>query len=153
MAEINKNNRPQLTEEQVQKRRDEAITRDKALQAIEPLVRAAESNFAADFISEAVKVLSNNGFIPVLQAEALKAGLDYTQFKLESTFRGTLTPICKLFVGPGYDPENPPESIDQIYALVSPVFRKLSAEQREHCSSLNFSWGPTDREWETHQHR
>jgi hypothetical protein len=137
-----------LTQEQIAERLAAARARDQSRQEIEPEVRAAEASFAADFIVGAVQALKRGGFQPIFQAQGMDPRLEYTHFKLESSFRGRLETICKLFVGPGYDLDSPPPNADQVYDLVDPVFRQLRAERREHCSSVCFSWGPTDRSFE-----
>jgi hypothetical protein len=143
---------PRLTDEQIAERRAAAKARDKSRQEIEPKVRAAEANFAADFLARAVQALQEGGFAPIFQAQEMDPRLEYTYFKLDSSFRGPWEPICKLFVGPGYDPEDCPPNAFKMHDLLAPVFDQLQAEQREHCSSVCFSWGPTDRSLELPAH-
>lgn len=82
--------RPRLTNEQIAERLAEAKARDKSRQEIEPKVRTAETSFAADFIVGAVQALQRGGFQPILQAQGMDPRLEYTHFKLESSFRGRL---------------------------------------------------------------
>jgi hypothetical protein len=129
---------------------DEAATaRDIANQKIEPAVRAAEASFAAEFLTRAQEALHGGNLAPILRAEDLEPGLRYTSFRLASTFGGQREPVCTLFVGPGYEPRSPSYNGDQACDLVAPVFRQLAAEGREHCSCIDYSWGPTDHSSET----